>query len=149
MQHKGGEPVRKLTVKQRKFADDYIKTGNATQAAIKAGYSEKSAAVIASENLRKPYIKEYIDSTLDKISNSKIASAQEIMEYLTRIARGEERETIFKVVDGEKTSMEVEIDTRERIKAAELLGKTYSMFTDRKEVDVSSGVKLEDFFGDD
>lgn len=140
---------RKLTVKQRKFADEYIKSGNATQSAIRAGYSKHTAAVIGNENLSKPYIRSYIDDKLDSISSNKIASAEEIMEYLTRVQRGEETETVVTRVNGSIELEEVAADIKDRIKAAELLGKTYSIFTDRKEIDVKMDRKLEDFFGDE
>lgn len=140
--------VRKLTVKQRKFADNYIKSGNATQSAIQAGYSKKTSNVIGSENLAKPYIKKYIDDKMTEIGNSKIASAEEVLEYLTGVARGDIKETKTILVDGKYMEIQVPADLKERTKAAELLGKRYSLFTDRHEVDVSTDLSLEDFFGD-
>lgn len=77
-----------LTVKQRKFADEYIKTGNATQAAIKAGYKEKTARFIGAENLTKPNIKAYIDAQMRKIEDAKIMKADEALQGITAIARG-------------------------------------------------------------
>lgn len=142
---------RKLTVKQRKFADNYIKSGNATQSAIKAGYSKKTANVIGSENLAKPYIASYIDNKLDEISNTKIASAEEVLEYLTRVMRGEEKEqeAIYNTRSGQVELVEKEAAMREKTKAAELMGKKHTLFVDRKEIDVSIDRSLEDFFGDE
>lgn len=80
---------QKLTPKQKKFADEYIKTGNATQSAINAGYKKKSARFSGAENLTKPYIKAYIDKQLDKIESDKIMGAKEALQLLTSIARGE------------------------------------------------------------
>ena len=77
-----------LTVKQRKFADEYIKTGNATQAAIKAGYKEKTARFIGAENLTKPNVKAYIDAQMRKIEDTKIMKADEALQGITAIARG-------------------------------------------------------------
>ena len=77
-----------LTVKQRKFADEYIKTGNATQAAIKAGYKEKTARFIGAENLTKPNVKAYIDAQMRKIEDAKIMKADEALQGITAIARG-------------------------------------------------------------
>ena len=77
-----------LTVKQRKFADEYIKTGNATQAAIKAGYKEKTARFIGAENLTKPNVKAYIGAQMRKIEDAKIMKADEALQGITAIARG-------------------------------------------------------------
>jgi len=79
----------KLTPKQRAFCDYYISTGNATEAAIKAGYSEKTARKIGHENLTKLDIKKYIDEKLEEMSSSRIADASETMEYLTKVIRDE------------------------------------------------------------
>ena len=72
----------KLTAKQKKFADNYIKTGNATQSAIDAGYSKKTAPTIASENLIKPNIKAYIDEKMREIESDRIMGAQEALRSL-------------------------------------------------------------------
>lgn len=81
----------KLTVKQKKFADEYIKTGNATQSAISAGYSKNTAKSIGQENLTKPDVKQYIDTQMEKLESHKIMDAKEALELLTSIARGESR----------------------------------------------------------
>lgn len=86
--------MAKLTEKQKKFADYYIELGNATQAAIKAGYSKKTAAVIGTENLIKPNIKTYIDTRLSEIASERIMSAQEAVELLSSIARAEITEQV-------------------------------------------------------
>lgn len=83
------EKKRKLTVKQKKFADEYIKTGNATESAIKAGYSEKTAKSIGQENLTKPDLKSYIEVQMQKIEGDKIMKADEALRGITAIARGE------------------------------------------------------------
>lgn len=90
----------KLTSKQRLFADEYIKSGNATQAAIKAGYSERTARFIGNENLTKPNVKSYIDAKMAEIESHKIADAKEALQYLTRVLRGEETEEIPDNVNG-------------------------------------------------
>ena len=72
--------ILKLTIKQQRFADEYIISGNATEAAIKAGYSKKTANRIATENLSKPVIKSYIDERLKELSDKKIANQQEVLE---------------------------------------------------------------------
>lgn len=90
----------KLTQKQKLFADEYIKSGNATQSAIKAGYSSKTVRSIGQENLTKPDIKAYIDAKMAEIESHKIADAKEVLQYLTRVLRGEEKEEIPDNVNG-------------------------------------------------
>lgn len=90
----------KLTAKQQLFADEYIKSGNATQSAIKAGYNVKSAKVIGTQNLSKLNVKAYIDAKMDEIESHKIADAKEVLQYLTRVLRGEESEEIPDNVNG-------------------------------------------------
>ncbi|WP_273721544.1 terminase small subunit [Leuconostoc mesenteroides] len=88
----------KLTPKQKKFADEYIKTGNATQSAIEAGYSKKTARSVGSENLTKPDISEYIAKRLEKIDKEKIAEQKEILEFMTRVMRRQETEQVTNVL---------------------------------------------------
>lgn len=84
----------KLTPKQQRFADEYIKTGNATQSAIEAGYSKRTAKEVGYENLTKPHLKEYIDKRMEQIASSKIMTAQQVLERLTGIVKGEITETV-------------------------------------------------------
>ena len=86
-----------LTPKQKAFADYYIETGNATESAIKAGYSKKTARVIGQENLTKPAIKNYIDEKMEQLADKRIAKAEEVLEYLTRVIRDEETEEVVVV----------------------------------------------------
>ena len=85
---------RKLTAKQRLFCDEYIKSGNAKDAALKAGYSAKTAYSIGNENLNKPELKSYIDAKMAEIESHKIADAKEVLELYTRILRDEETEEV-------------------------------------------------------
>lgn len=113
----------KLTLKQKAFADFYIECGNATEAAIKAGYNQKSARVIGCENLTKPAISAYIGQRMEQIENERIASGEEVLKYLTSVMRGEE-----------KDQFGLDASLQDRTKAAELLGKRYRLFTDKVEV---------------
>ena len=79
----------KLTQKQQRFVDEYIISGNATQAAIKAGYSKRSAQQTGAENLLKPVIKAELDRRNAEIKSAKTADMQEVMEYLASVMRGE------------------------------------------------------------
>ena len=78
-----------LTPKQKAFADEYLKCGNATEAAKKAGYKEKAAYATGAENLKKPQIIAYIEERQKEIDDSRIASAAEVMRYFTSVMRGE------------------------------------------------------------
>ena len=130
----------KLTEKQKRFADYYIETGNITEAAIKAGYSKKTARVIGQENLQKPAIKSYIDEKLETMQDERTASAKEVLEFLTKSMRGELDEEVV-VIEGtgdgtsEARKIKKQIGLRERIKSAELLVKRYRLFTDKVEVE--------------
>lgn len=133
--------MTKMTLKQQRFADEYIITGNATQAAIKAGYSKKTAKVIANENLTKPYIKKYIDGRLAQLESEKIASQQEVLSYLSSVMRGEMTEqTLRSVGESGQVIAEIDVGAKDRIKAAELLGKRYKLWTDKSEVEVTGTV---------
>lgn len=131
----------KLTIKQQKFADEYIIRGNATEAAIAAGYSPKTAHQIGHANLDKPHIKAYIQERLDQIQSEKIADQEEILEYLTSVMRGEEQESVLKGMgEGAQEVIDINLQAKDRIKAAELLGKRYSLWTDK--VDLDGGVSV-------
>ncbi|UJS28475.1 terminase small subunit [Macrococcoides canis] len=89
----------KLTEKQKRFADEYIKTGNATQSAIKAGYSKRTAKQMGVENLSKPYLSEYIKERLDKIESERLMSVEEALILSSEIARGVPQKGISRTFD--------------------------------------------------
>ena len=126
----------KLTEKQKRFCDYFIETGSITDAAIKAGYSKKTAYAIGQENLKKPILKAYIDEKLEEMQSKRIADATEVMELLTQALRGEITEEVV-VVEGsgdgysEAKTIDKQIGAKDRIKAAELLGKRYGLYTDK------------------
>lgn len=127
-----------MTEKQKRFCDFYIETGNATQAAIKAGYSEKTAKQIGQENLTKPDLRAYIDERLAELKNERTADAQEVLEYLTAVMRGEYKEaTLIGVGEGAQAVVDIDVGAKDRLKAAELLGKRHALFTDK--VDLQTG----------
>ncbi|WP_060790257.1 terminase small subunit [Finegoldia magna] len=139
--------MKKLTIKQKKFADEYIISGNATQAAIKAGYKND---VSGRENLQKPTIKNYIDERMKELEQEAIANQTEVLKFLTSIMRGEQTEQTL-ISDGSEQGQRItniEVSAKDRIKAAELLGKRYGSWTDK--VDLSSDLTLifEDDYGD-
>lgn len=135
--------MSKLTLKQKRFADEYIISANATAAAIKAGYSKKTARSIGQENLTKPDIKAYIDERLEKLESEKIATQEEVLQYLTSIMRGDQQEkTLISVGEFGQKIVDIDVGAKDRIKAAEPLGKRYRLFTDKVEMDVSSDVTI-------
>ncbi len=116
----------KLTVKQRKFADEYIDSGKITQSAIKAGYAKRSAHSIGSENLQKPAIKSYINKKLDEIESAKIMDATEGIELLSAVARGQTKETvILTTADGRVVERQKSADLKTRITAVKEILKRY------------------------
>ena len=137
-----------MTPRQQKFCDEYLISGNATEAAIKAGYSRKTAKQTGSENLAKPDLRAYIDEQLAKIHSAKIADAEEVMKYLTSVMRGEHTEQVLKLVgEGVQTVTDIDVSAKERLKAAELIGKRYGMFKDA--VDLGGAVPVVISGGDD
>ena len=135
-----------MTVRQKKFCDEYLISGNATDAAIKAGYSPKTAKSIGQRLLTFVDLKQYIDTELEKLHSAKIADAQEALEYLTAVMRGQHTEQVLKLVgDGIQTVTDIDVSAKERIKAAELIGKRYALFSDK----VDLGMKVPVFIGGD
>lgn len=130
-----------MTIKQQRFADEYIISANATQAAIKAGYSQKYAAQNTDKLLKNTNIKSYIDERLAELQSQKVADQQEVLEYLTSVMRGEETEqTIIGVGELGQELTDIEVSAKDRIKAAELIGKRYRMWTDKVEAEVQGTV---------
>lgn len=135
--------MSKLILKQKRFADEYIISANATAAAIKAGYSKKTARSIGQENLTKPDIKAYIDERIEKLESAKIATQEEVLQYLTSIMRGDQQEkTLISIGELGQEIVDIDVGAKDRIKAAELLGKRYRLFTDKIEMDISSDVTI-------
>lgn len=136
------------------FCDEYLIDLNATQAAIRAGYSEKTARKIGSENLSKPDIREYIDKRMAEKEARLIANQDEVMRYLTSVLRGESQSEIV-VVESigdyltEARKMKKAPDEKERLKAAELLGKAHMLFTDKVQQDIDMDLHITVDYGDD
>lgn len=135
---KEGGNIAGLNEKQKKFIEEYVICLNATEAAKKAGYSKKTAYSIGQENLKKPEIKKAINEYLKKIQDEKIADAKEVLQHLTSVLRGEQMEETI-VIEGQGNGIskakkiKKEISPKDRLKAAELLGKRYGLFNDKLE----------------
>lgn len=145
--------MAKLTAKQQRFCDEYLIDLNATQAAIRAGYSPKTARMIANENLTKPYIKEYIEKRMAEKEKELIADQDEVLKYLTSVLRGKSQSTeiiVEGVGDGcsEARTILKEPSEKDRLKAAELLGKRYGLYADKVEADVDMELNITVDYGD-
>lgn len=161
--------MEKMTAKQQRFCDEYLIDLNATQAAIRAGYSKKTAAVIATENLRKPNISEYIEKRMAEKEKSLIADQDEVMKYLTAVMRREKTESVVVTLNKEVSKyvpdedgklrkqtvkeevpqiVQIPAQLRDANKAAELLGKAYGIYTDRVETDVDMDLNIKIDYGD-
>lgn len=127
------ELAQKLTKKERIFADEYVKTTNGTQSAITAGYSEKTARSKGSQLLTKINVRQYIDAVMNERSKDTIATADEVLEYLTRVVRGEE-----------KDAFGLDVSVADKTKAAELLGKRHMLFTDKVKLDAKIEIDISD-----
>lgn len=110
----------KLTPKQRRFCEEYLKSGNATEAAKKAGYKEKAAHSMGAENLRKPAISAYIKRRTDEQEAALVADSNEILKFYTAVMRGEV-----------KDQFGMDASLSDRLKAGVSLMKRYAAASDR------------------
>lgn len=151
----------KLNEKQHRFADEYLIDLNATQAAVRAGYSEKTAYSIGQRLLKNVEVRNFIDEKLQSKQDDTIADQNEVLRTLTRVLRREEKENVVvtlkshkssydkngkkKIVD-EETAQVVEIPSKlsDVNKAAELLGKRYALWTDTTRLEGDVGVNIID-----
>ncbi len=126
-----------MTKKQKRFVEEYLIDLNATQAAIRAGYNKKTAYSQGQRMLKNVEVKSYIDKQLEQIHNQKTADAQEVLEYLTAVMRGEHTEQTLQLVgEGVQRITDIDVSAKERLKAAELIGKRYGMFKDNVNVEL-------------
>lgn len=142
----------KMTPKEKKFADEWLIDCNGTRAYM-AAYpnvkNNKSAGVLANKLLAKASVRQYVDEKLEELSSKKIASAEEVMKYLTAVLRGESSAEII-VVEGtgdgcsEARAVQKKPDEKEKLKAAELLGKRYGLYTENVSVSGVSTVIIEE-----
>ena len=145
----------KLTVKQKAFADYYIELGNATEAYIKAGYKaseRKVAEVEGCKLLKNPKIDNYIKEKMKEIESNRIAKAEEVLAFLSASLRGEVLEEVVSTKSDGKGGIEPvilrkQLSAKDRIKAAELLGKRYALFTEKVDLEGNVGVTIIDDIG--
>ena len=141
----------KLNIKQKAFADYFIETGNAYQSAIKAGYSENYAKGNVIKLLENESVKAYIDERMKQIESDRIAKAEEVLAFLSSSLRGEVVEEVVatETVDGmiKPVILKKQLSAKDRIKAAELLGKRYALFTEKVDLEGNVGVTIIDDIG--
>lgn len=157
--------MAKLTRKQQRFVDEYLIDLNATQAAIRAGYSEKTAQEQSSRLLSNVMVQEYMQKKMQQREDDLIADQNEVLRYLTAVMRREKTESIvvtlkekrsFYAPDENGTMRKqtveneipkvVEIPARlsDSNKAAELLGKAHCLFTEKVDLEGSTRVVIVD-----
>ena len=141
-----------MTKKQKQFVDEYLIDLNATQAAVRAGYSPKTAKAAGNRLLTFVDVKSYIQEQLEIIHTERTADAQEVIEYLTSVMRGESvgEELVNEFIgDGRScpTKVKKAPSEKDKLRAAELLGKRFGIFTDRTEINANvTSEKLADVF---
>jgi len=162
--------MAKMSAKQQRFCDEYLIDLNATQAAIRAGYSKKTAKQIGNENLTKPDLRKYIDERMAEKEKALIADQDEVMKYLTAVMRRQKTESVVVTLSEEQSTyvpdangtmrkqtvkkevpriVEIPAQLRDANKAAELLGKAYGIYTERVEADVDMELNISIDYGDE
>ena len=129
-----------MTEKQKLFCDEYLKDLNGTRA-YRAIYknikTDNAAGVRANKHQKQKDIAEYINKRQEEIHNENTADIQEVMEYLTSVMRGTSKANVLALAgDGYQEVVAKPPDEKERLKAAELLGKRFGMFKDN--IDITS-----------
>ena len=123
------QEYERLTEMQKRFIDYYIETANATESAKRAGYKGKNLNRIGSQNLSK--LDKFIKIKLQEKEDSRIASQDEVLQYLTKVMRGEE-----------KDQFGLDASLQDRTKCAELLGKRYGTFKENIDANVNTEIKV-------
>lgn len=160
---------KKLTEKQKRFVDEYIIDCNATQAAIRAGYKAANAGRNADSLMKNPLIKEMLEARMAEKRDDLIAKQDEVLRYLTSVMRRELKETVVVTLSEEvddfvpdengkpkrvrkkkevPATVEIPAKLSDSNKAAELLGKRYSLFTDRVDLDADMELNVTIDYGE-
>lgn len=137
-----------MTERQKRFVDFYIQTGNAAEAAKKAGYSNKYANANARKILQNTTIRKAVEERLAELESARIADAEEVLRHLTAVMRGEIKEEVIVVEgsgDGYSSArvMTKQISEKDRLKAAELLAKRYGLLTEKVSLGDESGNEIK------
>lgn len=141
---------RELTEKQKLFVQQYLVDYNATQSAIRAGYSPKTAVKQGSRLLTNADIQEHIEIEKKKTNEELIAKREDVLKYLTSVMRGETQSSVLALdVEGGQKPIDKTPDEKERLKAAELLGKYHSIYTDNTKITGVVPIVIVDDIGDE
>jgi phage terminase small subunit len=159
-----------LTDKQKRFCDEYLIDFNAKQAAVRAGYSKKTAYSIGNENLNKPELKEYIGKRMAEKEAALVADQDEVLRYLTSVMRREKHDSVVVTLNREVSKympdesgtmrkqtikeevpelVEIPALLKDANKAAELLGKAHGIFTDKLDISGDMDINISIDYGAD
>lgn len=143
-----------LTDKQKLFYQEYLIDANATQSAVRAGYSKKTAYSQGQRLLKKVEGRKYLDELMAEKEKHLIADQDEVLKYLTSVLRGESQSTEIVVLGtgegcSEARTILKEPSEKDRLKAAELLGKRYGIYTDKVQADVDMELNINIDYGDE
>jgi phage terminase small subunit len=136
-----------MTERQKRFVDYYIQTGNATEAARKAGYSENYTNNNAQKVLQSTTVQNAISERVAALESKRIADAEEVLTYLTAAMRGQISEEVIVIEGTGNGESSARVETKQlsaatRTKAAELLAKRYGLLLDKKELTGAGGTAL-------
>lgn len=156
-----------LNVRQQRFAESYVQTGNATKSAIKAGYSEKTAATNSTKLLNNTKVSDYIEALREEMMDEAILSGKEVLLRLSQIAMAQTTEKDFvtakraEYVENENNPEKKQLVYNENIemvekppkisdqnKALELLGKHHKLWTDKTQIDSDVQLQIQVDYGD-
>ena len=141
--------MTKMTLKQQRFADEYIISGNIEQSALNAGYSANYSRSQSHKLLANVGIKNYIDKRLKEIESKKTATQQEVIQYLTSVMRGEQTEEILiGRGQGFQETTYIDVSAKDRIKAADILNKIHQA-REEKSATASESIIIVDRWEDD
>lgn len=134
-----------MTDRQKRFCSEYLKDLNATQAAIRAGYAPKYADRSASNTMKNEEVRAEIQHALDAVNKKNIAQAEDVLEYLTKLMRGEiyEEKIVLDEDTGEEIVLRQPVRVSDRTKAAEHLAKHHKILTDKVDLSGDATIRVE------
>lgn len=141
--------MAKMTAKQQRFCDEYLVDLNATQAAIRAGYTPKYANTNVTKLLQNTTIQDFIKKRMAEKESELIADQDEVLKYLTAVMRGNSKASVLARDEmGADRVIDKPPDEKERLRAAELLGKRYGLYTEKVEADVDMDLNITVDYGE-
>lgn len=129
-----------INKKQMLFATEYLRDLNGKQAAIRAGYAPKNASASAKSLLKQECVQQYIQEKVDEMTSQNIASAIEVLEYFTKVMRGETKACVLAMDGNRQVCILKEPDQKERLEASKYLAKFHQLFTEKISVEGNATV---------